>query len=177
MLDAYEETLARAPQPSLEDLWWHAWPAAYLEMVRAATAAPDSVDEALVFSIMREESAFRPEVISPVGARGLLQIMEATGERLAQAVGHENFTPDDLFEPQTNIRLGAHYLTELSAQFDGRLAAAIASYNAGAEAVSRWIDARPDIEDDEWVESIPFEQTRSYVKRVLRSLQAYRLLY
>ena len=177
VIDPYKEVLARGPAATLEELWWHAWPAAFLDFVESATQAPGSVDAALVLSIMREESGFRAKVVSPVGARGLLQIMEATGERLALAVGHENFTADDLFEPKTNIRLGSYYLGELSQQFGGRLSAAIASYNAGPEAVSQWLVARPDLDDDEWVEAIPYEQTRSYVKRVLRSLQAYRLLY
>jgi soluble lytic murein transglycosylase len=103
--------------------------------------------------------------------------METTGERLARDVGHENFSADDLFEPMTNIRLGSHYLAELSRRFDGRLSAAIASYNAGPVAVSGWLEERPNDDDAEWVEAIPYDQTRSYVKRVLRSLQAYTLLY
>jgi soluble lytic murein transglycosylase len=177
VVDPYQEALARGPLPTLEELWWHAWPAAFLELVEEATRAPGSVKAALVFSIMREESGFRPKVVSPVGARGLLQIMEPTGERLAKAVGHENFSADDLFEPRTNIRLGTHYLGELLARFDGRMSAAIASYNAGPEAVQRWLEERARLEDDEWIESIPYDQTRSYVKRVLRSLQAYELLY
>jgi soluble lytic murein transglycosylase len=177
VLDPYKEELARGPSPTLEELWWHAWPAAYLEQVEEATRSPGSVESALVLSIMREESGFRPRVVSPVGARGLLQIMEPTGQRLAQAIGHEDFEADDLFEPRTNIRLGSYYLGELSRRFDGRLSAAIASYNAGPEAVAAWLEARPELDDDEWIESIPYEQTRSYVKRVLRSLQAYRLLY
>jgi soluble lytic murein transglycosylase len=177
VVDPYKLALARAPTPRLEELWWHAWPVAYREFVEAETSRPGSVEAALVFSIMREESGFRPEVVSPVGARGLLQIMEPTGERLARAVGHANFEPDDLFEPRINIRLGAHYLAELTERFDGRLSAVIASYNAGPEAVAGWLEERPDLADDEWVEAIPYEQTRTYVKRVLRSLQAYRLLY
>ena len=177
VVDPYQETLARGPTATLEQLWWYAWPAAYSELVDQATQVPGSVSPALVFSIMREESGFRPTVVSPVGARGLLQIMQPTGERLARTLGYQDFSADDLFEPMTNIRLGAHYLAELSRQFDGRLSAAIASYNAGPVAVSGWLEERPGAADDEWVESIPYEQTRSYVKRVLRSLQAYRLLY
>jgi soluble lytic murein transglycosylase len=177
VVDPYQETLARGPAATLEQLWWYAWPAAYPDLIARATRVPGSVSPALVLSIMREESGFRPSALSPVGARGLLQIMEPTGERLARAVGHENFSAEDLFEPTTNIRLGAHYLAELSRQFDGRLSAAIASYNAGPVAVSGWIEERPGDDDDEWVEAIPYEQTRSYVKRVLRSLQAYQLLY
>lgn len=177
VLDPYKELLAKGPTATFEDLWWHAWPAAFIELVRNATATDGSVEPALVLAVMREESGFRPEVVSPVGARGLLQIMEPTGHRLAEAVGHADFDADDLFVPETNIRLGAHYLGELSAKFDGRLSAAIASYNAGPAAVAGWLEERGGVDDDEWVESIPYDQTRSYVKRVLRSLQAYRLLY
>ena len=177
VVDPYQEALARGPLPTLEDLWWHAWPAAFLELVEEATRVPGSVEAALVLSIMREESGFRPKVMSPVGARGLLQIMEPTGERLAQAVGREGFSADDLFEPRINIQLGTYYLTELVGRFDGRLSAAIASYNAGPEAVTRWLEERSRLDDDEWIEAIPYDQTRSYVKRVLRSLQAYELLY
>ncbi|HKK51042.1 MAG TPA: lytic transglycosylase domain-containing protein, partial [Myxococcota bacterium] len=130
----------------------------------------------LVYSIMREESGYRPEVVSPVGARGLLQIMRETGARLASRRGRESFDPDELFDPRTNIELGSFYLGELSQRFPDRLSASIASYNAGPHVVSDWV-AADDRPDDEWVESIPYSQTRSYVKRVMRSLQAYRRLY
>ena len=181
VVDAYSGELAKGPMPRLEDLWWYAWPSAFSQDVGRATEAEGRVEPALVYSIMREESGYRPEVISPVGARGLLQIMTATGEGLAQRRGLESFEAEDLFVPSTNIALGADYLTELSAQFDGRLSASIASYNAGPEAVEEWLaeGATPGAmaTDDEWVESIPYEQTRNYVKRVLRSLHVYRMLY
>ena len=176
VIDAYTEVLARGPVPSLEELWWHAWPAAYRDLVASATSSPGSVAPALVLSIMREESGFRPEAMSPNGARGLLQIMAPTGERLARSVGRESFSVEDLFEPEINIQLGSHYLGELTEQFGGRLSAAIASYNAGPDRVSQWVTDHHG-EDDEWVESIPYTQTRNYVKRVLRSLQAYQILY
>ena len=125
---------------------------------------------------MREESSYRADAISPVGARGLLQIMEETGQSLAARAGRAKISADDLFEPETNIDLGTQYLGELSRRFDGRLAPAIASYNAGPEAVGRWI-REIQRDEDEWVESIPYEQTRHYVKRVLRSVHAYGVLY
>jgi soluble lytic murein transglycosylase len=159
----------------LEDLWWHAWPNAYAELVAQATGREGSVVPELVYSIMREESGYRADVISPVGARGLLQIMEETGQRLAARAGRDPISAEDLFEPKTNIALGAQYLGELSQRFDGRLAPAIASYNAGPAAVTRWLGEARD--EDEWVEEIPYEQTRHYVKRVLRSLYAYEVLY
>ena len=76
-----------------------------------------------------------------------------------------------------NVELGARYLGQLSARFPERLSAAIASYNAGPGAVSEWIARDPAAPDDEWVEAIPYDETRGYVKRVLRSLHAYRVLY
>jgi soluble lytic murein transglycosylase len=176
VVDPYTEVLARGPIPRHEELWWYAWPSAYQTLVDEATADPDSVNSELVYSIMREESGYRAKIVSPVGARGLLQIMTPTGERLARDSGLPSFVADDLFVPRTNIGLGSFYLTELTSRFSGRLAPAIASYNAGPEAVAEW--ALPSLEDDdEWVESIPYDQTRSYVRRVLRSLHAYRLLY
>jgi soluble lytic murein transglycosylase len=170
--DAYAEDLARGPRPGLEELWWLAWPWAYPDAPRDGSVAPE-----LVRAVMREESGYRPEVISVVGARGLLQIMPDTGERLARDVGLDSFAPDDLFDPHVNLRLGTHYLGQLSAQFGGRVSAAVGSYNAGPNAVARWIEARGSLDDDEWVDSIPYEQTRTYVKRVLRSLHAYEVLY
>ena len=102
--------------------------------------------------------------------------MPETGQRLASDLGIP-FEPDDLFDPALNVRLGSYYLSELSQRFGGRDSAAIGSYNAGPNAVARWLDERGNLEDDEWVETIPYAQTRSYVKRVLRSQWAYRTLY
>ncbi len=176
VVGAYDGLLARGPQPRAEDLWWFAWPNAYASLVDEATSGPGSVDPALVYAIMREESGYRAAVVSPVGARGLMQIMPTTGRRLAESMRLGSFEDDDLFEPRTNIGLGSHYLAQLMELFDGRLSAAIASYNAGPEAVSEWtLMAAAD--DDEWVESIPYDETREYVRRVLRSMHAYTVLY
>lgn len=175
VVDAYKGSLARGPLSGLEELWWYAWPSAFSDHVTRATEEPDAVDSELVYSIMREESGYRPKVVSPVGARGLLQIMRETGKQLASQRGRKSFDPDELFDPKTNIELGSFYLGELRRTFPTQLSASIASYNAGPHVVRNWVEAeRPD---DEWVETIPYSQTRSYVKRVLRSVQAYRLLY
>jgi soluble lytic murein transglycosylase len=172
VVDAYQEPLARGPQPGLEELWWLAWP-----WVLPEDAEGDPrVDTELVYAVMREESGYRPKVVSVVGARGLLQIMPETGQRLANDLGIP-FEPDDLFDPALNVRLGSYYLSKLRLRFGGRDSAAIGSYNAGPEAIARWLDERGSLEDDEWVETIPYSQTRSYVKRVLRSQWAYRTLY
>jgi len=176
VIDRDAETLARRPAPGEEALWWMAWPTAYDGSVERAARA-HGIEPALVYAIMREESGYQPDALSVVGARGLTQIMPETGRRLAADLGAAAFDPAELFAPERNLELGAFYLSRLLDRFDGRLSAAIASYNAGPEAVARWLVADAGREDDEWVESIPYDQTRSYVKRVLRSMHVYRALY
>jgi peptidoglycan lytic transglycosylase len=175
VVDAYAEDLARGVAPEDVELWWYAWPAPYEAELVHATRSGQPPPE-LVYSIMREESGYRPEVVSVSGARGLLQLMPETATRVAREVSLDPFTPDDLFKPAVNIELGSAYLAQLLARFNGNAAAAIGSYNAGPEAVTRWQpgDGTPE---DVWVEEIPYDQTRAYVKRVLRSLHVYRVLY
>ncbi len=176
MVDAYTETLARGPLPVPVEIWWHAWPVPFADEVRGATVEGTALDEELIYAVMREESGYRPEVLSVSGARGLLQLMPETAERVARRVELAEFSVDDLFLPRINIQLGSAYLAELLGRFSGRASAAIGSYNAGPHRVARWLDGEL-LEDDEWVEEIPYDQTRSYVKRVLRSVHAYRVLY
>jgi len=175
-LDAYNESLARGPVPQQIDLWWHAWPAPFEEEMLEAEAAGMRLERGLVYAIMREESGYKPGVVSAAGARGLLQLMPETAERVARGEALVPFRVEDLFVPRVNIRLGSAYLEGLVRRFDGRLSAAIGSYNAGPHVVARWV-AKGPTEDDEFVEEIPYNETRNYVKRVMRSLHAYRVLY
>jgi soluble lytic murein transglycosylase len=176
MVAAYQNRLAKIPALDDLEVWWHAWPAPYREPFREVARGGVQVEPGLVYAVMREESGYRPEVVSVSGARGLLQIMPETGERLARTQALSGFSPDDLFVPSINIQLGSFYLEQLMQRFEGRTSAAVASYNAGPLAVSSWLQNGPEA-DDEWVEAIPYDQTRRYVKRVLRSLHVYRVLY
>jgi len=176
MVEGYSARLARLPAPEDLEVWWHAWPTPFIDLFREVAESGIRVEPGLVYAVMREESGYRPEVVSVSGARGLLQIMPETGEQLALRESLEAFSPDDLFIPSINIRLGSAYLEQLMTRFGGRKSAAIASYNAGPTAVEGWLAAGP-LDDDEWVEAIPYDQTRGYVKRVLRSLHVYRALY
>jgi peptidoglycan lytic transglycosylase len=126
---------------------------------------------------MREESGFKPDAISPVGARGLLQLMPETAARVAPDLGLAAPAPEALYEPALNVRLGTALLANLVHEFDGRLPLAIGGYNAGASAVERWLADAPALVEDEWIEAIPYDETRAYVRRVLRSLRAYEVLY
>ncbi|HEX9052890.1 MAG TPA: transglycosylase SLT domain-containing protein [Anaeromyxobacter sp.] len=168
--------LRRAPEGENLRAWRIAYPPAYRGDVRR-WAPPAGVPVDLVQALMREESALDPRAISPAGAVGLTQLMPATARQVARRAGIGRLQPAKLSDASVNIRLGSRYLGELIRRFDGQVALAVAAYNAGPGAVSRWLEKRPGLDLDEFVEEIPIEETRGYVKRVLRSYAAYRLLY
>lgn len=129
---------------------------------------PAVSDPYLVAAVMREESSFNPRAVSITGALGLMQIMPSTGRTLAKELGEDDFDSKELFDPKTNIRYGSHYLNELSRLFDNNAILAIAGYNAGPNAAARWKDAYR-VAPDEFIESIPYPETRLYTKKVLKS--------
>jgi soluble lytic murein transglycosylase len=175
---AYADSLARGVQKGREALWWLSWPPAYRGLIDEVLPRGAVVEPELVSAIMREESRYRVDARSPVGALGLLQLMPDTASKLAAEQGLEAFETEDLFDPRTNIMLGSAYLAQLGERFDGRMSAAIGSYNAGPHKVAAWLQGEGgQLEDDVWVENIPYDQTRRYVKRVLRSLHVYKVFY
>lgn len=176
ILKSEAKTLLRAPpQGEALDLWRIAYPPAFrAEVVRWST--PSRVPADLLQALMREESALDPEVISPAGAIGLTQLMPTTAAAVARRLGMGAISASSLTDPVTNIRIGAAYLGELLSRYGRQPALALAAYNAGSGAVGRWLEARGALELDEFVEEIPIDETRGYVKRVLRTFAAYRLL-
>jgi soluble lytic murein transglycosylase len=134
------------------------------------------VDPLLVAAIIREESQYDRHAVSRVGAIGLMQVMPATANAVAQRHRLPMVTRDDLFDQETNIRIGARYVEQLLGQFAGNVVATIAAYNAGPIVVTNWSAAHRGRSEDEFVEFIPFQETRQYVKRVLRSYKEYRRL-
>jgi soluble lytic murein transglycosylase-like protein/TolA-binding protein len=151
-------------------------PIAYPEPVLRAAEEFD-LHPALILSVMRTESQYQPDVMSVANARGLMQILPATGHKIADRMGLPQPQPDDLFAPHTNIRFGAWYLAALIKEFDGQTPLAIASYNAGPFNVKRWVDQAPDCTMEEFIERIPFVQTRIYVKKILGTFYLYRSLF
>jgi soluble lytic murein transglycosylase len=170
------QILRQPPEGMAVRVWEVAYPPAWREEVlRWAPLA--GVPPDLLQALMREESALDPAVVSVAGAVGLTQLMPATAGQAARRARLAVPTAADLVNPALNIRLGAIHLGDMLRRFGGSAPLAIAAYNAGDTPVRAWWRARAALPLDEFVEEIPLQETRGYVKRVLRSYAAYRLLY
>ena len=132
-----------------------------------STARRYELDPALIYGVIRQESAFMEDARSPVGALGLMQLMPATGQQTARALNIRYGGSDALLQSDQNIRLGSAYLRKLLDRYNGSPVLAAAAYNAGPHRVSRWLPRDEAMDADLWMELIPFRETRSYVRRVL----------
>lgn len=149
------------------------FPLAYRDEVMN-NARASALDPAWVYAVIRQESGFRPAARSPVGALGLMQIMPATGQELAkEAPDLTGDAPDLLLQPETNLRLGARYLQKVLERLQGNPVLATAAYNAGPGKVARWLPVGTALPADLWAETIPYQETRSYVQRVLEYAAIY----
>jgi soluble lytic murein transglycosylase len=136
-----------------------------------------SVPASLVAGIIRQESAFDPRATSPVGARGLMQLMPPTAREMAQRVG-VSYQPSQLYNPDLSVRLGTTYVKELLADFDGNVELALASYNGGPNRIKRlWHESGPEARMDDFLETLRIDESRNYVKRILVLADSYRQLY
>lgn len=134
-------------------------------------------DPFVASALIRQESMFEARITSHVGARGLMQIMPATGRRLAEAVGMDRFDAEVLYHPEINVHLGTRYLAQHLENYDGSLPSVFSAYNAGSHRVAMWRNF-PEYGDDElFTERIPFRETRDYVKILTRNHAVYRGLY
>ncbi|WP_229809161.1 transglycosylase SLT domain-containing protein [Salinicola rhizosphaerae] len=164
-----------AIQTTIAAKQWDALPWRFPPAYRASFlkwGETNQVDPYLLMGIARRESAFNPRAISPVGARGLMQLMPGTADHVASGLGISAPSTAALFEPQVNIRLGSTYIHSMLERYRGNRIAATAAYNAGPQRVDRWLTSAPP-EFDRFVESIPFRETRDYVQAVL----AYRVIF
>lgn len=163
------------PADSWTDAWKLAYPAPYRDIVERE-AKRSAVNPALIYAIMREESAFDADAESPADAYGLMQLIIPTAKTMARPLG----LPSDrnsLKRPSVNVALGTSVLAKYAAAFPENPLLAIPAYNAGPNNPRRWLRERPNADFDIWVELIPFVETRRYVKRVLSSRAAYAFLY
>lgn len=156
--------------------WEYAYPKAYEEYVNKFSKS-FSVKPELVWGIMRAESQYRRDAISPVGALGLMQVMPSTGGKVATILGDKSFDAPKLLEPETAIRIGSRYLKRLGDRFEDTIPLVAAGYNAGPHRVKNWLVHFGTLDTDEFIEHIPFLETRNYVKRVMSNAQIYSQLY
>jgi len=148
------------------------FPMAYKTQVHQ-NAKKQKLNPAIIFGLIRRESAFKVNAYSPVGARGLMQIMPRTGQQIARELKDKWRGKDGLFNPVTNLKYGSYYYKQLLNQFNGHYALAAAAYNAGPHRVNRWLPSDNSLAADIWIETIPFKETRAYVSAVL----TYALIY
>jgi soluble lytic murein transglycosylase len=142
-----------------------------------ANAQEFNIDPYLVFAIIRAESKYQNAARSPVGARGLMQIMPETGQWIAEQLKIKDFEPEDLHDPEVNIRFGCWYINYLNSEFKGQIPLELAAYNAGKSKVKQWVrDGKWD-GDSLHMEGIPFPETRQYVEKVLSNYEAYKSIY
>jgi soluble lytic murein transglycosylase len=161
----YDQAVTTASQRQVYNDYALLYPRPYDEEVQAG-ARLAQLEPELIYGVLRQESLYRADATSPVGARGLLQLLPETARRTAQTLGRPKPTPDELYEPAINVPLGAAQLRGLIDKFGGHTAVALAGYNAGPNAALRWLPAQV-IDSDIWVENIPYNETRGYVQRVL----------
>jgi soluble lytic murein transglycosylase len=155
---------------------YYRYPLAYWELVQQK-AQERELDPHLILALIRQESLFDPRARSPATALGLMQLIPPTAARVAKQLGLPAPTQEKLFDPELNVSLGTQYLKDLLRRYSNNWFKAIAAYNAGEAAVDRW--EREIVTDDieEFVERIPYIETRGYVKLVLRNHRIYKRLY
>jgi soluble lytic murein transglycosylase len=175
MRRAYPQFMAHGgealPAPILEVIF----PVDHWELI-TKYAAPRKLDPFLMTALIAQESTFQADVRSVANAYGLMQILPSTGRRYAPSLGIRPFRTARLTEAETNVRIGMAYFSDLMRMF-GHVAPALAAYNAGEHRVSRWLAERPGVDQDEFIDDIPFPETQNYVKRIIGTAEDYRTLY
>ena len=132
-----------------------------------------NIDPSWMYGLVRAESAFIEDVRSPAGALGLMQVMPKTGKDTAKRIGLKGFKTSKLKQAETNIPIGSAYMKQMLDRFNGNMILATAAYNAGPHRVSKWLPKKGCEQPDIWVEHIPFNETRKYVRRVLTYANIY----
>ena len=155
--------------------WRILFPEQWWDTIKA-DSAKNNLDPYLVASLIRQESEFNPSAISHANAYGLMQLLPSVGKAMAREEGISHFETFQLLDPATNIRLGTRYLRKTLDKFGGVTEYALAAYNAGDERVADWQSAGPYQGIDEFVESIPFTETREYVEAILRNEETYKAI-
>jgi soluble lytic murein transglycosylase len=175
MRRAYPQHLASGGEDLPPEILQIIYPLTYWNWIKRYSSQHD-LDPYIVAALIAQESTFDAGIRSNANAWGLMQVVPATGRRLARSLGIRRFNTSMLTNPELNIRLGTLYFSRLVQQFGGTYYA-LASYNAGESRVVRWKSERPGLDEDEFIDDIPFPETQNYVKRILGTAEDYRRLY
>ncbi len=172
----HADPLDASPDGPERPRWLAAYPTPYAGVV-LREAKEHGIDPLLIWSVMRQESAFRVRARSHASALGLMQVLYPTAKLVARKLHEPEPRLEYVLTRRGNVHYGAAYLRHLLNYFDGNLMYAIAGYNAGPGAVNDWRERFGDLESDEFVEQIPYDEARGYTRKVLRSYAAYRAVY
>jgi soluble lytic murein transglycosylase len=163
--------------PDLPRKYWEAlFPKAYWNDLKRSSAA-NGLDPYLVASLIRQESEFNPNAVSRANAVGLMQLLPKTGKAVAKEVKMKRYNASQLYTPAVNLQLGTRYFKGMVDRFGGSFEYALAAYNAGSDRVEDWLGQGKYRDPQEFVESIPFTETREYVQAILRNASVYKQLY
>ncbi len=163
--------------PTLPRVYWEAlFPRPYWDDLKRFSAA-NGLDPYLVASLIRQESEFNPLAVSRANAVGLMQLLPKTGKSVAHQVDLKHYNPTQLFTPAVNLQLGTRYFRGMVDKFGGSFENALAAYNAGSDRVEDWMGQGKYRDSAEFVESIPFTETREYVQAIMRNSAVYKQLY
>jgi soluble lytic murein transglycosylase len=157
-------------------IWRFVYPLPWAEIIERH-ALDNDLDPLLIAAVIKVESNFNPNATSPKDARGLMQILPSTGSWVVSQIGLPSFSPESLYDPDINVRVGSWYLRHLLQQFKGNLPIALAAYNGGSGNVQKWIAESRWSGDVTELSQIPFPETRHYVWKVLRNYEVYQELY
>ena len=163
--------------PDLPRPYWEAlFPKPFWSDLRKYSVA-NGLDPYLVASLIRQESEFNPLALSRANAVGLMQLLPKTGKAVAKQEKLRGYNPSQLYTPAVNLQLGTRYFKSMVDKYGGQFEYALAAYNAGTDRVEDWVGQGHYRDAQEFVESIPFTETREYVQAILRNASVYRQLY
>jgi soluble lytic murein transglycosylase len=169
--------ILRGDETLPQSFWELCYPLGFFQHIQQAAAAAEEPDPLLTIALVLAESTFDPAAYSPAGAMGLMQLMPATGAKMANVLKIPAPALDQYFQPELNILLGTTYLKELFTLFKGQLPLVIASYNAGEQVVSTWWKETYQDDEPAFVASIPYKETKQYVQKVLWYYREYQRIY
>lgn len=168
----HQQAILSSTKASYKDDLTLRFPLAFQHNIIPAAKATE-LEAEWIYAITRQESAFATDALSPAGAKGLMQLRPSTAKEVAKQAGL-SYKRNDIYQANTNILLGSHYLQQLLSTFDGNRVLATAAYNAGPYRVKRWLNQQPkNLEYDVWIETLPYYETRNYIKNVLVSSVIY----